>query len=94
MVTGLVGENIYCDLYTYYERITPSGNFHIKTDRSGPYIITYGFDQNVADNNTSFKISIPKIKIGDVVGADAKLRISILEEIPGEIEQYVELYYD
>lgn len=55
LVTGLVGENVYCDLYTYYQRKTPYSNLHINTDVSGPYIIAYGFDQNVADN-TPFKI--------------------------------------
>lgn len=47
VVVGLVGLNIHCDLYTYYNRKTPYSNLHINTDWTGPYILIYGFDQNV-----------------------------------------------
>ena len=55
LVTGLTGDNIYCDLYTYYKRKTPYSDLHINTDVSGPYILVYGFNSNVADM-TPFKI--------------------------------------
>ena len=52
VVDGLVGDNIFCDLYTYYERKTPYSNLHINTDVTGPYFIIYGFDQNVVTGST------------------------------------------
>jgi hypothetical protein len=47
-MVGLVGTNIHCDLYTYYQSLTPYSNLHINYRFSGPYIMIYGFDQNIA----------------------------------------------
>jgi hypothetical protein len=47
VMVGLVGTNIHCDLYTYYQSLTPYSNLHINYRFSGPYIMIYGFDQNI-----------------------------------------------
>lgn len=82
VVIGLVGTNIHCDLYTYYQRTTPYSNLHINNDFTGPYIIIYGFDQ-IIPINVPVRIEIPRIKIGSTPLASAMLGISILEETPG-----------
>ena len=70
VVVGLAGDNINCDLYTYYERETAYSNLHINNNVDGPYILIYGFDQNVAEG-IPVRIEIPKIKIGNSVGVEA-----------------------
>lgn len=77
VVVGLVGTNIHCDLYTYYQAVTPYSNMHINNNISGPYILIYGFDQNIA-TGIPVRLEIPKIKLGSVVGAKALLGLSIL----------------
>ncbi len=79
---GLAGTNIHCDLYTFYKRVTPYSNLHINNDFSGPYILIYGFNQNVP-TGIPVRIEIPKIKVGSTPFAQAHLGISILEETPG-----------
>lgn len=79
---GLAGTNIHCDLYTFYKRVTPYSNLHINNDFSGPYILIYGFNQNVP-TGIPVRIEIPKIKVGSTPFTQAHLGISILEETPG-----------
>lgn len=82
VVVGLVGTNIHCDLYTYYQRETPYSNMHINRDFSGPYILVYGFNQNVP-TGIPVRIEIPKIKVGSTPLSKAWLGVSILEETSG-----------
>ena len=91
-MTGLPGVNIHCDLYTYSGRYTAYSDMDINFDPTGPYILIYGFDETVPIGS-NIKIDFPKILVGNAVGVSAKIGVSILEETPGELEPYVELYY-
>ena len=49
VVKGLAGDNIHCDLYTYDEVLSPYSNLHINNDLSGPFVMVYGFEQNIVE---------------------------------------------
>jgi hypothetical protein len=76
-VEGLTGENVKCDLYTHVDTLQPYNNLHINNDLTGPFIMIYGFEQNILEGSEVI-IHIPKIKIGSMTGSDCSVGVSIL----------------
>jgi len=77
IVTGLTGNRIRCDLYTYHTNPGPYDELHINSDLTGSFFIIYGFI-NTITAGTLVTIDLPRLKIGGNVNVPAWVKVSIL----------------
>lgn len=63
-------------------------------NEKNPYIQAYGFATIDIVKGNYIQLDIPNIFIKNVlIGTTAKVRFSLMEETPGMIGEYVELYF-